>query len=66
MARLQSTALGDDRVRINAAMSELEAETKVFAALRMDKSIRNAFAGKRIESLEDVIKDGEERSGEHA
>ena len=38
----------------------------VFAALRMDKSIRNAFAGKRIESLEDVVKDGEERSGEHA
>ena len=66
MARLQSTALGDDRVRINAAMSELEAETKVFAALRMDKSIRNVFAGKRIESLEDVVKDGEERSGEHA
>ena len=33
-------------------MSELETETKNFAAQRMDKSIRKAFAGKKIESLE--------------
>ena len=51
VARLQTTALGDDRQRIHAAMNELELETKTFAALRMDKSIHRAFAGKRIETL---------------
>ena len=51
IARLQTTALGDDRQQINAAMNELESETKTFAALRMDQSIRRAFAGKKIESL---------------
>ena len=66
ITRLQTAALGDDRVKINAAMNELELETKTFAALRMDKSIRKAFAGKRIESLEDEVRDGEEHSGEHA
>ena len=62
---LQAAALGDDRVRINAAMNELELATKEFAALRMDKSIRKAFAGKRIESLDEEVS-GEEHSGEHA
>ncbi|WP_319238204.1 Fe-S protein assembly chaperone HscA [uncultured Propionivibrio sp.] len=51
MTRLQAVSLGEDRVQINAAMNELEMQTKAFAALRMDKSIRKAFAGKRIESL---------------
>ena len=55
IAKLQATALGEDRVRINAAMNELELETKTFAALRMDKSIRKAFAGKKIESLESEV-----------
>ena len=32
-------------------MNELELETKTFAALRMDKSIHRAFAGKNIEML---------------
>ena len=51
VARLQTTALGDDRQKINTAMNELELETKTFAALRMDKSIHRAFAGKNIEML---------------
>ena len=51
VARLQTTALGDDRQKINTAMNELELETKTFAALRMDKSIHHAFAGKNIEML---------------
>ena len=35
-----------------AAMDELEAATRDFAAKRMDKSIRRAFAGKSIDVLE--------------
>ncbi len=52
IAKLQTTALGDNRRHITLAMDELEAETKDFAARRMDKSIRRAFAGKSIDELE--------------
>jgi len=52
IAKLQTTALGDNRRHITLAMDDLEAETKDFAARRMDKSIRRAFAGKRINDLE--------------
>jgi molecular chaperone HscA len=52
IAKLQTTALGDNRRQINMAMDDLEAETKDFAARRMDKSIRRAFAGKNIDELE--------------
>ena len=65
ITRLQATALGDDRLQINAAMNELETETKTFAAQRMDKSIRKAFAGKNIESLADEAEIGE-ATGESA
>jgi hypothetical protein len=33
-------------------MDDLEAETKDFAARRMNRSIHNAFAGKSINDLE--------------
>ena len=52
IARLQTTALGDNRRHITLAMDDLEAETKDFAAQRMDKSIRRAFSGKSIDYLE--------------
>jgi molecular chaperone HscA len=52
IARLQATALGENRREISAAMDELEAVTRDFAARRMDKSIRRAFAGKSIDVLE--------------
>jgi len=52
VAKLQTTALGDDRRQITLAMDDLEAETKEFAARRMDKSIRHAFSGKSIDDLE--------------
>ena len=53
VARLQAAALGDDRRQISQAMDDLEEETRAFAGLRMDKSIRQAMAGKRIEDIED-------------
>lgn len=53
IAKLQTTALGDNRRHITLAMDDLEADTKDFAARRMDKSIRRAFSGKSINDLED-------------
>jgi len=52
LAKLQTTASGENRRHITLAMDDLEAETKDFAARRMDKSIRRAFAGKSIDELE--------------
>ncbi len=52
IAKLQATALGENRRDISAAMDDLEAATRDFAAKRMDKSIRRAFAGKSIDVLE--------------
>ncbi len=52
IAALQASALGDSRRQITQAIDDLEAKTRDFAAQRMDKSIRRAFAGKRIDALE--------------
>ena len=49
--KLESAALGDNRRQIMLAMDDLEADTKDFAARRMDKSIRRAFAGRNINEL---------------
>ena len=54
IAALQVAALGEDRRPLSAGMNALEAATKDFAARRMDKSIRQAFAGRRIEEIEAV------------
>ena len=52
ITQLQTASLGEDRAGIHAAMNALDVETRDFAARRMDKSIRRAFAGKQIASLE--------------
>ena len=52
IANLQATALGENRRDISLAMDGVEVETRDFAARRMDKSIRRAFAGKSIDVLE--------------
>ncbi len=65
VARLQSAALGEDRRQISQAMNDLEAETRTFAAQRMDKTIRKAMAGRRIEELAGD-ETGSETTGEHA
>ena len=62
IVRLQNATLGDNRRQIVLAMDDLEAETKDFAARRMDKSIRRAFAGRNISELDSetaVAKTGE-------
>jgi molecular chaperone HscA len=60
MARLQAAALGVDRRQIARAIDELEAETRDFAARRMDRTIRRALSGKRIGELDEIEKTGEE------
>lgn len=64
VARLQAAALGEDRLQISQAMNDLEVVTRTFAAQRMDKTIRQAMTGKRIEDIagDDTV----EKTGEHA
>ncbi|MDQ5906889.1 MAG: molecular chaperone HscA, partial [Pseudomonadota bacterium] len=62
IVKLQETAAGENRRHITLGMDDLEAETKEFAARRMDKSIRRALAGRRVEELGN----GLEAKGEQA
>jgi len=48
---LHNAAAGENRRQLVVAMDDLEAETKEFAARRMDRSIRRAFAGRNISEL---------------
>ena len=61
---LQIAALGENRRAITLAMDDLEAETKDFAAQRMDKSIHRVFAGKNIDDFQLDV-DSSESAGEH-
>jgi len=65
IAKLQASALGENRRHLTLAMDDLEAETKDFAARRMNKSIRRALAGKNINELQDVA-DSVKARGEKA
>ncbi|HAY28586.1 MAG TPA: Fe-S protein assembly chaperone HscA [Candidatus Accumulibacter phosphatis] len=60
--RLEGAARGDNRRQIMLAIDDLEADTKDFAARRMDKSIRQAFAGRNISDIESAALPA--RSGE--
>ncbi|MDQ5941619.1 MAG: molecular chaperone HscA, partial [Pseudomonadota bacterium] len=62
ITKLQEVAQGENRRHVTLAMDDLEAETKEFAARRMDKSIRRALAGRRVEELGN----GLEAKGEQA
>jgi len=55
IAKLQAATLGDNRRHINLAMDDLDAETKDFAARRMDQNVRRALAGKTIEQVSQSI-----------
>ena len=48
---LQAAALAENRRQITVTMDALDAETKAFAARRMDKNIRRALAGRSIDEL---------------
>ncbi len=61
IAKLQTTALGENRRHVTLAMDDLEAETKDFAARRMDKSIRRALAGRKVDELKEFGSHGENK-----
>ncbi|MCP5268663.1 MAG: Fe-S protein assembly chaperone HscA [Zoogloeaceae bacterium] len=62
ITKLQAAVAGDNRRHLTLAMDDLEAETKEFAARRMDKSIKKALAGRRV----DELGNGLEAKGERA
>jgi molecular chaperone HscA len=64
VSNLQAALLGDNRRQIMLAMDDLEADTKDFAAHRMDKSIRQAFSGRHINELDSEV--GVAKTGEAA
>ena len=44
-------ALGDDHIAIRAAVDALARGTEEFAARRMDRSVRSALAGKKLDEV---------------
>ena len=51
MAALRDAAQGDDAARIRQAIEALAHGTDEFAARRMDRSIRAALSGRRVEDV---------------
>lgn len=51
MARVRETAAGDDHLAIKAAIETLSRGTDEFAARRMDRSIKQALAGRKVQEL---------------
>ncbi len=51
LAQVQDSASGDDADAIVAAVEALAAGTEAFAARRMNRGIRAALAGRRIEDI---------------
>jgi len=51
MARLRQAISGTDHRAIKSAVDRLNKATEPFAALRMDRSVRQALAGKSIDTL---------------
>ncbi|WP_066738824.1 Fe-S protein assembly chaperone HscA [Cupriavidus sp. D384] len=51
MARVTEIARGDDHHAIKAAVEQLSHGTDEFAARRMDRSIKSALAGKKVQEL---------------
>lgn len=51
MARVSEVARGDDHHAIKAAVEQLSHGTDEFAARRMDRSIKSALAGKKVQEL---------------
>jgi molecular chaperone HscA len=52
IAAVESTLSGSDRDAVNAAAEALEEATRPFAERRMDRGIREALAGQRVDQLD--------------
>ncbi|TWG82088.1 chaperone protein HscA [Cupriavidus gilardii J11] len=51
MAQVEAAAAGEDHVAIKAAVEALSHGTDEFAARRMDRSIRSALAGRKVQEI---------------
>ena len=51
LASLRSTAQGSDHQAIKAAVEALARVTEEFAARRMDRSVRSALAGRKLDEI---------------
>lgn len=51
MAKVRATVAGDDHLAIKAAVEALSHGTDEFAARRMDRSIKSALAGRKVQEL---------------
>ena len=51
LSKLETLAAGTDRDAIKRAIDDLAHDTEAFAARRMDRSIRAALAGRRVDEL---------------
>jgi molecular chaperone HscA len=51
LASLNATAQGSDHTEINTAVESLAKGTEAFAALRMNRSIRQALSGRSVDTL---------------
>ncbi|MCY1219762.1 Chaperone protein HscA [compost metagenome] len=51
MATVREIATGDDHHAIHAAVEKLSLGTDEFAARRMDRSIKSALAGRKVQEL---------------
>ena len=51
LARLRSIRDGDDAAAVRAAVEELNRATESFAARRMDRGVRQALAGRAVDTL---------------
>jgi molecular chaperone HscA len=52
IGRVEATLSGSDRDAVNAAAEALELATRTFAERRMDRGIRAALAGQRVDQLD--------------
>jgi molecular chaperone HscA len=52
IAAVETTLSGSDRDAVNAAADALEEATRPFAERRMDRGIREALAGQRVDQLD--------------
>ncbi len=51
IANVEARALGEDRAAVEQAVAALSAGTEEFAARRMDKNVRTALTGKKLDQI---------------
>lgn len=66
IAALESASKGADPRRVNLRIDDLDAATKAFAERRMNRAIREATLGQRVESVEKTVEHAKGIEAAHA